>query len=328
MDELKKEEVFSTLNRINQVIHDSPLIQGLSNFMEITTSVVGGAVRDLYLDKPIKDIDIAISLDFMANLKVNYPTRYRSEGKYYLSRELDDDSDYWDKATAEADALKTRNFQIIEKLKTPEYFILHEFIEKNKKDLSAIDAIVFLIRKIIEQHEDYAITQVFDKTTLEILSDMPKLDDIPYQNMGLCAVLGIKDKHTDYPIELLFTPDNPIGFIKCFDFNICKTYMENIGDEAVIHTSNEFLQDCTNKTITYTPPPESDEKKVSKSLLVRYERFQQKFPDFILKSDIKNVSDELKKFIETTISAVNLKYELSANDAIAPVRAVKKVNKL
>lgn len=326
MDELRKEEVFSTLNRITKVINDSPLIQELSKLIEITTTVVGGSVRDLYLDKPIKDIDIAISLDFMANLKVEYPKR--NQGRYYVGREIDDDSEYWDKATAEADALKTRNFEIVEKLKTSEYSIIHNFLEENQKDLSAIDAVVFLIRKIIEQNKDYAITQVFDKTTLEILANNPKLDEIPYQNMGLCAVVGVKDKNTDYPIELLFTTDSPISFIRCFDFNICKIYMENINDEAVIYESNEFLKDCTDKTITYTPPPDTDENKVNKSLLVRYGRFEQKFPDYKLKSDIKNVSDDMKKFIDTTISAITLKQELSLNDTINYIRSIKKANKI
>jgi len=324
MDELKKEEIFSTLNRVNKVINNHYLIKGLSEFVEIKTAVVGGAVRDLYLNKPIKDIDISISLDFTKNLKVEYPKREN----YRYNHDMDYDREFWDCATAEATALKHRNYQIIEKLKTSEYSILHEFLEKDKDDLRAIDAIVFLIRKIIEENKDYSITQIFDKTTVEILVDKPKLNDIPYENMGLCAVIALKDKHTNYPIELLFTTDQPTFFIECFDFNICKIHMENIDDEPVIIPSSKFLKDIENKTITYTPPQDVDEKKINKSLLVRYERFEKKFPDFKLEFELKDIVDDLKILIERTVSAINLSKELKSDSLSTLEKKAKKTVKI
>ncbi len=318
MDELKKEEIFLTLNRITKVINENNLIQKLSNLVDIKTSVVGGAIRDLYLDKPIKDIDIAISLDFMKELKVNYP-----KDNYYYNGEYDDTREYWDRASAEADSLKTRQSEILEELKKPEYSIVHEILDK--KDLSAIDAVIFLIRKIIENNNDYSITQVFDKTTVEMLADNPKLDEIPYANIGLCAVVAIKDKNTDYPVELLFTTDAPPSFIQCFDFNICKIYMENINDEPIIKTSRDFLKDCEDKTITYTPPLGVDERKVNKSLLVRYDRLHKKFPDFNLVSKIGDVTDDIKTLIQRTIDAINLSIELNPNEN---KKQNKKTNKI
>jgi hypothetical protein len=330
MNEIKKQEVFSTLNRITEVINNSPLLQDLAHLVNIKTSVVGGAIRDLYLDKPIKDIDIAISLDFNHALKVEYPKNQQRSSNYYCKEEMDDDLDreYWGRASAEAEALKSRNYHIIKKLEEPQYFMIHEFMEKNQKDLSAIDAITILIRKIIDSHQDYSVTQVFDKTTLDILVDKPKLNDIPYQNMGLCGVVSLKDKNTDYPIELLFTTDVPLFFIKCFDFNLCKIYMENENGEAVIKPSDEFIKDCENKTITYTPPPDVDEKKLNKSLFVRYERFQKKFPEFILISDVRNVIEDMKLLINKAMETVTLKYELQATDAILPEKNIRKANKL
>lgn len=324
MNELKKEEVFSTLNRITEVINQSPLIRDLSNLLDIKTTVVGGAIRDLYLDKPIKDIDIAISLDFNHNLKVQYSQRK----SYRYNNDMDDYNDYWDRATSEAEALKVRNFDILKHLEKPEYAIVHEFMEQNKKDLSAIDVVAVLIRKIIEKNEDYLITQVFDKTTLEMLVEKPKLTDIPYQNMGLCAVVALKDKKNDYPIELLFTTDNPNSFIRCFDFNICKIYMENKYGNPVIITSEEFLKDCENKTITYTPVEDINENKINKSLMVRYPRFYEKFPDFNLVADIKTTNEDMKLLIERTISAITLAHELKNNDRMQSVKTIKKSNKL
>jgi hypothetical protein len=309
MNEIAKDEVFATLNRITATINGSPLMQKLSHLVDVKFGVVGGAVRDLYLDRPIKDIDIVVSLDFKKDLEVKYPER-----RSYRGSDYDEDDELLREQSAEADALEKRNTLILESMGKPVFEFMHDFLLKKDKPPTAIQAMVYLIRKIIESNQDYGIVKVYDKNN----SDMPlkdvKLRENAYEEIGLCAVIAIKDKHTDYPIELLFTPDDAPSFLKCFDFNLCKAYMVNNDEQAKIVLCPEFEQDVQNKTITYTPNKDLTEEKMNKSIFVRYERLQQKYPEYTLVADISAVgSPDLKKMVENTIKTVSFYHQLNTN---------------
>lgn len=302
-----QENVFNTLTRIETFIKSSELLNQLSHLVQIDFSVVGGAIRDLYLEKPIKDIDISINLNFYKNLKVIYPT----------ARYKDDDADdiLIREQSAEAEALDKRNKEIIAILRKPEFSIVHNLLEQ--KDATAIQCIVYLIQKTIELNNDYTINKVFDSNSMKTTSETIKLKEVAYENLGLFAVFSMEDKKSNYPVELLFTTDKVDNFIECFDFDICKIYMTNLDGNPNIVPSKKFLNEIQNQTITYTPDYSVTEAKMNKSLFVRYERLQKKYPEFVLTVDTSGLGTNNKDMIENTVKAVSLFHQLkeTTNDS-------------
>lgn len=302
MNEKVKKEVFEVLNRLTEVINNNPLIKKLSDLVEIETGVVGGAVRDLYLDKPIKDIDVAIGLNFNKNLKVNYPKRYIWD---------DSEDDVIVEQSAEAKALELRSKQVLRLLGQEEFSFMHDYLLRKEKPPSAIQAVVFLIKKIFEQEKGYSIVKVYDQENIDMQIRDVNLREKAYEDIGLCAVIAISDKNTNYPIELLFTPDGVSEFIDCFDFNLCKIFMQNKDGNAEIVPSCNFLKDCENMTITYKPYDNITEEKMNKSLFVRYERFQNKMPEYTLIADTSLVlSKDTKDMVEKTVKGVSLYHQI------------------
>ena len=61
-----KKELTTAHYDIVKTIKKHPLMRQLEDLVSIDTAVVGGAVRDMILNKPIKDIDIALSFNFFS----------------------------------------------------------------------------------------------------------------------------------------------------------------------------------------------------------------------------------------------------------------------
>lgn len=302
-----QENVFNTLTRIETFIKSSELLNQLSHLVQIDFAVVGGAIRDLYLEKPVKDIDISINLNFYKNLQVKYPTaRYR-----------DDDADdiLIREQSAEAEALERRSKEIMAILSKPEFNIVHDLL--NQKDTTVIQCLVYLIQKEIEANNDYTINKVFDSNSMKTTTETIKLKEVAYENLGLFAVFAMEDKKSNYPVELLFTTDKVNNFIDCFDFDICKIYMTNLDGKPQIVTTKKFLNDVQNKTITYAPDYSVTEAKMNKSLFVRYERLQKKYPELVLTVDTSGIGTDKKEMIENTVKAVSLFHQLkeTTNDS-------------
>ena len=316
MNETLKTEIFDTLMRFTELLEHSPQIQALSHLVQINTAVVGGAVRDLMLNKPVKDIDISVQFDFYHNLKINYPNRSGYRGRHY-----DDYDDELSNQEAEADALEARSKEILNLLGTAEFSQLHERLLNSEK-VHASQALVWLIQDILQEAGSYTINTVYDQSTLnnkenEAPGNMPintsSIRDAAYIAMGLHAVVGVQDKNTDYPIEFLFTTDSPNQFIQLFDFNLCKIYMLKQNNEATIIPTSLFLADKDNHTMTYEPEGGVTQEKVHKSLLTRYERLYKKFPDYPLLANTKNIADsDLKFFIEQTVKTVSIYNRISS----------------
>ena len=288
---------------ISKFIKTHPLMKQLDELVSIDTAVVGGAVRDMTLGKPIKDIDIVLSFNFFHNSKITYPN-YQT-----------DDEDHEVKIQAsEASALQAKERQILALLGKEEYNFLHEeMLRKNNNKINLMNLISLLIQHIIIQSPNHAINQVFqEKQNLEQKQkQIIPLKDHAYSSIGLSGVISLKDKNCQYPIELLLTTNSVREFVDSFDFGFCKVYMS---DENEIIKTEDFNHDINQKKITYIPPQDVTENKMNKSLLTRYVRLQEKFPDYNLCLDTKNINNSnLLETIKSHVSSISIyhkfKYE-------------------
>jgi hypothetical protein len=320
---IKEEEIAHALKSITTMINNSEQIKKISHLVDIKTSVVGGAIRDLLLNQPIKDIDVAITLNFNKNLNVQYSQR--NYNAYSLNREVDDEYYLLQQQSDEAQALKLRGGEIIDLLKTSEFSNIHTKLNELSKPISAVDAVIALIEQVIRENRDYHLHTIFDSVTFEKQKTL--IEDCVYKHTtGLHAVLGITSTSINYPIELLFTTDNVDNFIKVFDFNLCKTYMVNNHGTIEIVQSKEFIDDVKNKTMTYSPMGEMTQDKIEKSLLVRYPRLYNKFPDYQLIAYTRAVTSEFATVIEESVETINLFNKL--NKQTANKSSKNKTNKL
>ena len=305
MNETVKANILSTLERLNTVINSHPLIERLSPLVEISLAIVGGAVRDMYLDKPIKDVDIGVFLNFHKNLKVEYP-----QSRYH--RDCDD---IIVEQASEALALECRSRDIINLLNQSEFEMVHPFLKEKDRNPNEIKVIAQLIKKILEQDNEYSITEPYgdnNNNGTQTLCKDKAVRESAYSSIGLSAVMAVRARSSEYPIELLFSTDRVDNFLYSFDFDICKIYMKSVEKNAVIVPTKMFLKDVENKTITYTPRHDLTEEKMNKSLLIRYERLRHKYPNYTLIEDTSELvaAHPLKEKIQITIEMSRLANEL------------------
>ncbi|NCQ52118.1 hypothetical protein GW796_09550 [archaeon] len=316
MNDIRKEKIFNTLNRLSEKINSNELIKKLSNLVKIDTAVVGGSIRDIILNKEIKDIDISITLDFNVNLT--------------LKNNIDKDIMFNQATLDHGSALKYREKEVVELIRVEKIkgansssdlidFDYHEY------DNNAVNAIVSIISEILNASDDYSVDCIF---TNKILDRNIKISDTAYFNIGLCAVLKVTDKKSEFPIDVLITTDSVAEFINCFDFNLCKTYMVNNEGVAQIVKPLVFIKDCENMTITYSPRESVTEAKMSKSLMVRYPRLREKLSEYKLVADTSVVENKnIKEMIAHTIKVINLTKDLS-NMKINTTNTIKKLKKI
>ena len=297
----QQDEVFQTLQRFTSVVKDSPLVKLLSDLVEIQFAVVGGAVRDSVLGKPIKDIDISVRFNFYHNLKINYSSSNCSDDEWKHS---DDES-----AIKEADALKGRNCQIQTVMERDEF----SAIRKNPRyplKFNASAALVCLTEYLVQQHPDYAFGERLGKNKSIIPGNELEINKVAYRFVGLNAVIGIVDKKSQYPVEVLFIQDRIDTFVDQFDFNLCKIKMLDNRGMLEIVPSLLFIKDKESMTMTYQPIFGVTPEQMNKSLLVRYERLQKKFSEYELTSDVNHLNKNMKETVEQAVKTVSLYHKI------------------
>lgn len=311
-----QDEVFQTLQRFTSLIKDCPLVQQLSDLVDIEFAVVGGAVRDSILDKPIKDIDILVRFNFYHNLKIHY-----SSSKYSLSelKHMDDKSDI-----EEADALDGRNRQIQTVMEKDEFSAIRQNPRYPPK-FNASAALVCLTEYLVQQHADYALGERLGKKQSSLPVNELEIKKVAYKLVGLNAVVSIVDKKSQYPVEILFTQDSIDSFVHNFDFNLCKIHMVEKDGQAEIVPSPLFTKDKDNMTMTYQPERGINEEQMNKSLIVRYERLQKKFPEYELISDVTGVNKDMRETIQQTVKSVSLYHKIKTLPDKANTRKTNKI---
>lgn len=317
MNEYLKKDIKQKLDEIYDLLISHPLMQPLNNLVSIEVAAVGGCIRDLVLNKPVKDIDISISLNFFHNLKVYYPKSSKED-------------DMYDEKIAEVDALQSREYEILQLFKNnrdlnsifniSEKKSMQNFLNNhliwipNSVPDSAIKAVVKLITHIVETSPKYQIDKKFDQEMESgMTSQQAKLKEVAYSNLGLNAVLALKSKESKLPLELLVTTSSPEKFIDCFDFNLCRIYMEQSTGQII--QTEEFKKDVLNKHMTYLIKEKTiTEQQVKKSLFIRYPRLYEKFDDYKLMYDTSHIEDEnIKKLIHSSVLSISLNRDLKEN---------------
>lgn len=313
MNLIIKKEIADTLDRFQSLLENSPLLKKLSHLVEIKSYVVGGAIRDLVLDKPIKDIDIFIQFDYCKDLNVLSinKTPYRSK---YL-HDMDEYQNDMAEQQARADALDLREKEIFKVLSEDDFYMIKDFLTNTKiknNEITATDLLISLVEYILKQDENYHIQEVFNRETKSDAISKISTRDVAYTINGLGGVIKLEDKQSNYPVELLFSTSNIYQFQSLFDFNLCKVHLTNEDGEIKIIKDSYFEIDVKNKEFTYTPPREPSESNIKKSLINRYNRLYPKYSDYNLTFDSRYVnSQEIKELIEQMIISINMHNKLS-----------------
>lgn len=289
-----QDEVFQTLQRFTSLVKNSPLVKLFADLVDIEFAVVGGAVRDSVLDKPIKDIDISVRFNFYHNLKI-----------YYSSSNCSDD----ESAIRESDALDSRNCQIQTVMERDEFSAIRKNPRYPRK-FNASAALVCLTEYLVQQHPDYVFGERLGKKKSSLQGSELEISKVAYVFVGLNAVIGIKDKKSQYPLEILFIQDRIDTFVDQFDFNLCKIKMVDNGGMLEIIPSLFFIKDKESMTMTYQPILGVTPEQMNKSLLVRYERLQKKFSEYELTSNVNHLNKDMKETVEQAVKTVSLYHKI------------------
>lgn len=255
---------------LDLIYHDiSKMHSILSKLDEIgiaySFDITGGAVRDFVTDKPIKDLDIMLSIfDTHSN-------------KLVLSKMND-----------------------ISFLK--QHFKLESIVAYLQEIISSIhNDDDFIVKKqqlmILCFHE--FISEKFTFTSSNRNEEM-SVKDIYQENMlKKNRLLGVfklcpEKMQLNYPIDILLTDFHKIKFIQDFDLDICKAsfslinsiYYTKFPQDSLSLISRftaeiDFWADIHNKKITLNVDNMSN-KNIENSIKKHYQRLKEKYPDFEL----------------------------------------------
>jgi hypothetical protein len=261
-----------------------PVIAELCTLLDINVGIAGGAIRDLIAQKEIKDIDLVVSLNFMArneHLKALNITRYPYRGRYSYE-----------------DKVAMLNF-------VPDLLIDYArnkslLTEKELEDKNNINADQIAVRMLTEFFKEcFQVEHVYDSTLIFVndatQQNRPDLSMQEYQAMGISAVIKMKTPVISWPVDVIITCDSIHQYVESFDFNICKAWMQHkltINEnrdilrhsEFEIITPDVFAKDLNNKNITYPlhnfTSHDRNLQQAYRSFTKHLPRLLKKFPDY------------------------------------------------
>lgn len=266
------DHIYQDMNKVSLVLKKLDEI-GISYSMDIT----GGAVRDFVTNKPIKDLDIMLSID---NNYVNKKILNKMTDVLFLKKHFDS-----------AAILEYLN-QIIVSEHSDEDFILKKqhLMTLCFKDLIG-EKYTFTSsnRKEENQNEDY--------------------NENMLQHNRLLGVFKLNQEKMDlhYPVDILLTDFTKIAFLKDFDFDICKatfslvnctykTQFPNDSTELISRFSAErdFWADIHNKKITMNVDYMT-RKNIENSITKHFKRLKEKYPEYKF-NIISNVDSKNRQY--------------------------------
>lgn len=232
--------------------------------------LVGGAIRDLLLDKEhdISDLDILISF---------------RNGTYH---HFHDD----------------KNMKKIQHI-----FSLEEI---QQFDLKASDSINDYQNKLVAMcFKRIPIEKSYHRFTEEERFIFPNVDGYGADLLeSISSFIKLKNQH--YPLDILVTPYSREYFLNTYDFDLCRiglcltnnlnaNHRKNRIDFPInykmlysrIYTTTHFLNDVYHHTITYDPKGKSEQQLIT-SFNNRYPKILKKYPDYTFK--INNYVDSVQ----------------------------------
>lgn len=321
-----QKEIAMTLENFENLLQNSSLLKPLQDLLKIETAVVGGAIRDSILNKPIKDIDIYLHLNYFHNLKIDYPRKPRGSVA----------DDIFEDQILEASHLEQKEYQIINLINNNDiYSFLKPKIQQfninnssNNLKVTANHMLIWIIEEVISLSHNYNMEVSYKMDEIMPINNDKRVKEIAYSSNGLNAVLCIKDEKSLYPLEILITTDYLKTFLDKFDFNICKVAMIKKDNSYTIDTCPEFLEDVKNKTITYQPYGAINEKGIEKSLSIRYPRLASKYGDYTLICNSKWITadNNIKELVEQKTKIISNYIKLSKlehNDTKSQIKLSK-----
>lgn len=256
-----------------------PLFQLGLNF---DLAIAGGAVRDLFLEREIKDLDFVLSIED------------------HTLQEI----------------FKSISVQKIEKVtgKNAQHFI-EQWKLNERQELHAEEK-----NNIIEEHIDYSqhfydLVQFCLQGHLEVEKSFePKLNVEEIEGHDhyrgvmterrLSGVIKLDDNKLHYPGDILITNLSVSTFVNKFDFNLCKAYLYVVDKDRPIerpqcaadylyhlNVTPSFVQDFMDKTLTLDMHMRENIKSIEVSMGDHYERIQVKYPEYKLNLNAGNVEE-------------------------------------
>jgi hypothetical protein len=264
---------------LKKLLEDTKVIVQLLKPLEIldihySLDITGGAVRDFVLDRPIKDIDLMLSITDNDHNKLkieNLHNIYEEKifPKHVLEKYVIDDDD----------SLMVKKQQLI-------MLCFDSFIEKE-----------YLFRKQ-ERLKPTIAKDDYDSTLFET----DRLYGIIKLNQKKLAL--------NFPIDILLSDFSKLNFLKAFDLDICKASFSLKNDmyniafpsnplELISRFSAEksFFADVLNKKMTLNVNNKSQER-IESSIVKHYARLLKKYPDFELNIVGNNLFENNKKLAQ------------------------------
>lgn len=237
-------------------------------------SIAGGAVRDFVNEKPIKDIDMILSI----------PDTFENKN---ILRKLNDIS------------FLKNNFEmesVIHYLQNcyTQSTVEDDFIEKKKQLLSL--CFQDLIVKNINLHENHALLNVKVYT-----------DNVLKQNSLIDVLPLAQDKmQLNYPVDILLTELDIDKVIKVFDFDLCKASFNMVHNDynnqfpsnyssliSRFVADRDFWADIYNKKLTINVG-NMNHQYIESSMIQHFKRLQEKYPDYSINIISGGNEDNLK----------------------------------
>lgn len=274
--------------------------------VDFSMSVVGGALRDIYLKSPekVKDIDLAVTV---------FPN-----GRWFTVGDQG---------------------QVV----GSEYFESEKDVLQNNLIKAGFAPFVFNPENGTTQDKQFYfhILEQLIAHTFTVEKKYPKLakndHGNPYINLSVNGIIKVKDNKLNYPMDLMLMESDLDTYVFNFDFEICKIWMHfdtnsikflkeaeldneynsyqllnDLSDENIKHmmskvkTGYEFLE-CINEKKLELHAVGRSVKQLEKILMDHYPRLKEKYPQYTLKiadyskeknEDVKTYLDKFKDYDE------------------------------
>jgi protein-tyrosine-phosphatase len=243
-------------------------------------SVVGGSIRDTLLGKPVKDLDLLITMDadYFFNKVENITTKntifdFFNFIKKTLKNKINPQQQYLTITKKEDDPSR-----YTEKFKQACEEIIGKATKKIKNDFSSSQISEFITYNKELPNEDSS-------------SDLSK--EISKKLIG---VIKIEDPTFMFNVDLLISTLPPSEYIRYFDYNLCKTYY--VHNEKQTHYENiivskDFITDISQKKLTLNTKSLMEESEILKSYEKRYKKLNKKYPEYQFDIMINKTDDHV-----------------------------------
>jgi hypothetical protein len=321
--------IFRNIMRDISQIHYA--LKPLAHFLgfRYDMGIAGGCLRDLVNQRPIKDIDLIISLHYVPGFNIFSDIMNEDKTRKTPDQIFREAYPHPEHQVLELN-LPAFVYNETKKTSYAEQFFFHVFLQTLKKHFH-----------ISKEYEPRAVSN-----SLKERLQTTDLFKSQYKNAFLRGVIKIEDEALHFPLDILLANSTVSQYVHSFDFEICKIWLDcsqgNMLDDLIMYCHDEklariyqniqvcpsFIEDSKNKTLTLDPTS-FDLNSAEVSLMKHYPRLKAKFSDYELKiihyDHFNRVSEEAHRYIKAFFLHEKLNGQLPQWDESEEIKKVSKI---